>query len=109
MDESPEPDEAPRFEPARIGLPADEAAPVYENHRPSAQMAWQQLTERQVMQETTRQEPDGRQMHVELGTSAGWSYLYCANSFDQRQLVVMRKEQHEALRQYYAEIIAQAP
>jgi SAM-dependent methyltransferase len=108
-DESPESDGAPGFDPsgAYRGAP-DPSAPLYENHGPSAQRVWEGLTDRQVLQQDTRQGPDGRQLHVELGTTAGWSYLYCANTFDQRQLVVMRMEQKSALEQYYAEIMAQS-
>lgn len=109
-DESPEPDAAAPFEPSgsRPGS-ADPSAPLYENHGPSAQRAWEELTDRQVTQQATRQEPDGRQLHVELGTAAGQCYLYCANTFDQRQLVVMRMEQRRALEQYYVEILAESP
>ena len=57
----------------------------------------------------TLTEPDGRQLHVELGTTSGQCYLYCANTFDQRQLVMMRMEQRRALEQYYVEILAQSP
>lgn len=108
-DESPEPDAAAPFEPSgsRPGS-ADPSAPLYENHGPSAQRVWEGLA-RHVTQQATRQEPDGRQLHVELGTTAGQCYLYCANTFDQRQLVVMRMEQRRALEQYYVEILAQSP
>ncbi|MGH7206755.1 MAG: class I SAM-dependent methyltransferase, partial [Nitrospiraceae bacterium] len=56
--------------------------PLYENHAASAQRIWKQLPGRQVLKETTRQEPDGRQMHVELGTMQDLTYLYFANTFD---------------------------
>ena len=107
-DESLEPDAAPGFEPSGASRgAADPSSPLYENHAPSAQRVWEGLTGRQVLQEATAQEPDGRQLHVELGTTAGLCYVYCANTFDQRQLVVMRMEQKPALEQYYAEIMAQ--
>lgn len=106
-DENPEPDE---------GLPFDEAAgtrspdhpdaPLYENHWPSAQRAWEQLMDRMVIRETTLTEPDGRQMHVELGATGRYPFLYCANTFDQRQLVVMDSGQQAVLEQYYREILS---
>jgi SAM-dependent methyltransferase len=108
-DESPEADEAPRFEFAGLDLRSEHAAtPLYENHCPSAQLNWERLKDRKVSRETTREEPDGRQLHVEMGRATGLSYLYYANTFDQRQLVVMMTEQEPALEQYYAEILAQA-
>jgi SAM-dependent methyltransferase len=108
--ESPEPDKAAPFEPSgSCSGSADPSLPVYENHGPSAQRVWEGLSDRRVSQQATRQEPDGRQLHVELGTAAGHCYLYCANTFDQRQLVVMRMEQRSPLEQYYAGIVAEAP
>lgn len=108
-DESPEPDEAPPFDLAhgKTGS-SDPDTPLYENHRPSAQRVWKQLTDRKVTKETTRQESDGRQMHVELGTAEGCVYLYCANTFDQRQLVIVEPARAAMLETYYQEIIGAA-
>jgi SAM-dependent methyltransferase len=83
----------------------DTTVPLYENHKPSAQAAWEQLNDRRVIQETTRQEPDGRQLHIELGRSEGLVYLYCANTFDQRQLVIVEPTRATMLDFYYQEII----
>ena len=57
--------------------PQDPDIPLYENHWPSAQQAWESLVDRQVQQEETRRESDGRQLHVELGSArrAGLSLL----------------------------------
>lgn len=85
--------------------PHDSAAPLYENHWPSAQRAWEQLPDRTVMQECTRQEVDGRQLHVELGRIAGEIYLYCANTYDQRQLVIVAPDRVADLEGYYQEIV----
>ena len=79
--------------------------PLYENHGSSAQVAWERLSDRRVTQETTRQEPDGRQLHVELGNAEGFVYLYCANTFDQRQLVIVEPSRAAMLDSYYQEII----
>ncbi len=83
--------------------------PLYENHAASAQRIWKQLPGRQVLKETTRQEPDGRQMHVELGTMQDLTYLYFANTFDQRQLVIMESERTSLLEQYYQELLYNCP
>ncbi|MGH7227695.1 MAG: class I SAM-dependent methyltransferase, partial [Nitrospiraceae bacterium] len=83
--------------------------PLYENHAASAQRIWKQLPGRQVLKETTRQEPDGRQMHVELGTTQDLTYLYFANTFDQRQLVIMESERTSLLEQYYQELLYNCP
>ena len=85
--------------------PATPDEPLYENHTPSAQQVWTQLPERRIFQETTREEPDGRQMHIELGESQGLTYLYCANTFDQRQLVMVKSGQTPMLARYYQELL----
>ncbi len=106
-DESPEQDEGQPFNRTVLeNKPNDPNAPLYENHWPSAQQAWQQLKDRKVMKETTRQEPDGRQLHVEFGTFEGLAYLYCANTFDQRQLVIVELARMAMLETYYAEIVS---
>jgi len=79
--------------------------PLYENHTASAQQVWEKLSERCILQETTKQEPDGRQVHIELGESQGLAYLYCANTFDQRQLVMAKGGQTSMLVQYYQELL----
>ena len=105
-DESPEIDEGQVFDRnAGIAAPTDSDRPLYENHWPSAQTAWERLKDRAVTQEMTRQKPDGRQVHVEMGTSDGIRYLYCANTFDQRQLVIVEPVRAAILEAYYREII----
>lgn len=101
--------------PEQAGEPVDVAAlkrrqanpdePLYENHQASAQQVWIQLPDRRILQETTKQEPDGRQVHLELGESQGLTYLYCANTFDQRQLVIVEDRRAEILTQYYQELV----
>lgn len=104
-DESPEPDNNPPFNPASVS-PRDPDTPLYENHGPSAQLVWERLPGKQCMRETTRQEADGRQLYVELGKADDISYLYCANTFDQRQLVIVRSESLQMLITYYEEIVS---
>ena len=104
-DESPESDEGRPFDRATVktGLP-DSDAPLYENHWPSAQPAWEQLHDKRLIKEMTRQEPDGRQLHIELGQAEEGIYLYCANTFDQRQLVIVEPARAVVLETYYLEI-----
>ena len=79
--------------------------PLYENHSASAQCVWAQLPGRHILQETTRSGPNGRQVHVERGHGQGLSYLFCANTFDRRQLVLVAPEQTGMLEQYYEEVL----
>lgn len=105
--EAPEPDEALPFDRAMLrSAPDDPDAPLYENYWPSAQRAWGSLADRLVQQEETRQEPDGRQLHVELGSAEGQVYLYCANTFDQRQLILVEGSRKGMLDSYYREILS---
>jgi len=53
----------------------------------------------------TRQELDGRQFHVELGAFQDFAYLYCANTFDQRQLVIVESSRKATVESYYTEIV----
>ena len=108
-DESPEPDEGCSFDRATLktGL-TDPDAPLYENHWPSAQRAWIQLHDKHLLKETTCQEPDGRQLHVELGQAEEGVYLYCANTLDQRQLVLVEAARMVMLESYYQEIASGA-
>lgn len=104
-------DESPEQAEKRVDLaalknkPANPGEPLYENHSPSAQQVWTQLPDRRIFQETTREKPDGRQVHIELGESQGLTYLYCANTFDQRQLVMVKGGETSMLAQYYQELL----
>jgi SAM-dependent methyltransferase len=106
-EESPDSDEGAPFDrSALLRNPRDPDAPLYENHGPSAQHAWEALTSRKLVKEITREEADGRQMHVELGQAAEGLYLYCANTFDQRQLVVVEPARGAMIEGYYQEIVS---
>lgn len=109
-DESPEPDEGPPFDRTKLKAgSADPGAPLYENHSPSAQTVWEQLRDKKALQETTRQEPDGRQLHVELGQASEGIYLYCANTLDQRQVVLVEPARRAMLESYYRDIASGEP
>lgn len=105
-DESPEPDEAPLLDRSECKTDVtDSDVPLYENRLPSAQRIWEQFYDKRLLKETTRQEPDGRQLHVELGQAEERVYLYCANTFDQRQLVMVEPARAHMLESYYQEIV----
>lgn len=105
-DDSPEPDEGPPFDRTKLKTGStDPDEPLYENHRPSAQHVWEQLGNKHILKETTRQEPDGRQLHVELGQAEEGVYLYFANTLDQRQLVLVEPARKAMLESYYQEIL----
>lgn len=103
-DESPEPAGESVDVAALTRRQANPDEPLYENHQASAQQVWAQLPDRLILQETTKQEPDGRQVHLELGESQSLTYLYCANTFDQRQLVIVASEQAQMLIEYFREL-----
>lgn len=109
-DEVPEADGMPPLDLAAIGsMQAPDDQPLYENHRSSAEQAWLSLPAKQVTSQVTRTEPDGRQLHVEWGRAGAFVYLYCANSFDQRQLVVIEPARAALLETYYREITGEQP
>ena len=78
--------------------------PLYENHTASAQRLWQSLPDRRVVREFTRQGSEGRQLHAELGRTQDLCYLYVANTFDQRQLILIEQARERVLDAYYGEI-----
>ena len=109
-DELPEPDGGCPFDRTKLKTGStDPDAPLYENHWHSAQRVWEQLHDTHLLKETTRQEPDGRQLHVELGQAEEGIYLYCANTLDQRQLVIVEPARAAMLESYYQEITNSAP
>jgi SAM-dependent methyltransferase len=108
--EAPESDDGVPFDRSMLRAtpfgPQDPEEPLYENHWPSAQRVWESLADRLVEQEETRRESDGRQLHVELGLAEGAVYLYCANTFDQRQLILVERRRKGLLDSYYREILS---
>lgn len=84
-------------------------APLYENHQPSAQQAWQDLPEKALRMQRTWDDPQAGQMHVELGEAGDLVYLYQASSFDQRQLVLIDRARGRLLEEYYQELVGGPP
>jgi hypothetical protein len=78
--------------------------PLYENHTAAAQAYWMSLPDRRVVKDFTRQGPTGRQLHAELGMTLDLLYLYVANTFDQRQLILIEQARAKVLETYYADI-----
>ncbi len=78
--------------------------PLYENHTAAAQVLWQSLPDRRVMKEFTKEGQDGRQLHAELGTTRDLFYLYVANTFDQRQILLIEAARARVLDCYFADI-----
>ncbi|MFO0729713.1 MAG: hypothetical protein U0231_12770 [Nitrospiraceae bacterium] len=56
----------------------------------------------------TTDQSQGRQLHAELGVSGSLVYLYVANTYDQRQLVIVEAARHGMLEEYYREIVGSA-
>ncbi len=79
--------------------------PLYENHTVTAQFVWSRLSNREILRTSTLDGLGGRQMHVELGKVPNLSYLYWANTFDQRQLVIVEEARAPILEQYYQEFL----
>ncbi len=78
--------------------------PLYENHQAAAQAVYEALPNRTVWQQHDQQHPDGKQLHVELGQGDDFVYVYCANTFDQRQIVLIEPSRRSVLEQYYREL-----
>ena len=89
-----------------IGQPED--SPLYENHSLTAEEVWRQLPDRVILRQQTDEEADGRERHIEYGRCDGnFHYLYWANTFDQRQIVIMDQERSALLETYYSEAIGE--
>ena len=86
----------------------DDSLPGYENHLSSAQVIYEALPQKNVQQESTIADGQGKEMHIEIGTTHTFQYLYWANTFDQRQLVLMDEKGAQILSQYYQESLEEA-
>ena len=85
---------------------SSDQVPLYENHLPVAELVWRKLPDRVVLRQQTDEEAEGRQRHIEYGRCDGnFHYLYWANTFDQRQIVIMEQERSALLETYFAESI----
>ena len=61
-----------------------------------------------MLRQKTDEEADGRQRHVEYGYCDGnFHYLYWANTFDQRQIVIMDQARRALLETYFAESVGE--
>ena len=86
----------------------DEAGfPSYESHTAMAQKIWDSLPDRHLHDQATFREQDGREMHIEWGTSGPLTFMYWANTYDQRQLILMTPQRATELQNYYRESLAE--
>ena len=96
-----------RLWPPSIGQHHEAELPTYESHTAIAQSIWTALPDRHLTDQATFREPDGREMHIEWGTSGPLTYFYWANTYDQRQLVLMTPHRAKMLQDYYQESLAE--
>ncbi len=82
--------------------------PGYENHTSSAQAIFVRLPQKTIQQEATFTDGHGKEMHIETGSTKGLHYLYWANTYDQRQLVLMDETGRKMLHEYYQESLEAA-
>ena len=94
---------AQSFTKSDFSLPPTDAL-LYENHSAAAQDMYGSLKGRTPLQEQDQSGQDGRQLHIELGRTADFVYLYCANTFDQRQIVLVEPARRHLVEQYYQEL-----
>lgn len=82
--------------------------PGYENHASSAQGIYEALPQKIIEQKATLSDGKGKEMHIEIGTTNTFRYLYWANTFDQRQIVLVDEAGEEMLNDYYHESLEAA-
>ena len=85
-----------------------EPCPGYENHLYSAQNIYRALPSKVIQEESTFTDRDGKEMHIEIGAAKALRYLYWANTFDQRQLLLTDEQGAELIREYYQESLEEA-
>lgn len=86
----------------------DESHPGYENHHPSAQGIYESLPRKVIQRESTFTDGEGKEMHIEVGATEKIQYFYWANTFDQRQIVLMDAKGADVLHAYYQESLEEA-
>lgn len=86
----------------------NDSTPGYENHLPSAQDIYGVLPQKVVHQESTITKGEGKEMHIEVGRTHTFQYFYWANTFDQRQLVLIDENGADILLDYYQESLLDA-
>jgi len=97
-----------RLWPAHSSSGPIELQPIFEDHTPVAQRVWEELPERHVLQSQFDEDGRGRARYIELGQClGGWGYLYWANTFDQRQIVMMDPPRLPLLEKYFEESVTQ--
>ena len=85
----------------------DAEFPSYESHTAIAQKIWNALPDRRLHDQATFRDADGKEMHIEWGTSGPLTFMYWANTYDQRQLVLITSHRAKVLHNYYQESLAE--
>ena len=80
--------------------------PLYEHHGPMAAQIWERLIAKRVRASRSFTQPGGREVYVEWGQVPPYAYLYWANTFDQRQVVLVEAARHRLVEDYYKELTA---
>ncbi|MGD9849996.1 MAG: trans-aconitate 2-methyltransferase [Nitrospirales bacterium] len=83
----------------------EEERPGYENHASSAQAVYMALPLKMVEKEFTLAGEEGKSMHLEFGQTMSLWYFYWANTFDQRQLVLVDQSGEKMLRMYFEDTL----
>ena len=91
-----------------VGKLEQNSIPGYENHLPAAEDIYKSLPRKIIQRESTFVEGKGREMHFEVGITNTFRYFYWANTFDQRQLVLIDESGAEMLHEYYRESLETA-
>ena len=92
-----------------LGESADDDRPGYENHSCSAQEIYAALPLKVIEKELNSEGEKGKAMHLEFGRSDSLWYFYWANTFDQRQLILVGKNGEQMLRAYFEDSIREIP
>ncbi|MDR4492994.1 MAG: trans-aconitate 2-methyltransferase [Nitrospirales bacterium] len=79
----------------------EEERPGYENHFSSAQAIYMALPSKVLEKEFSFSGSEGKSMHLEFGKTMSLWYFYWANTFDQRQLVLVDYSGERMLRTYF--------
>ena len=91
-----------------LGESAEEEGPGYENHTSTAQEVYEALPSKVIQKEFTSKGEGGKAMHWEFGQADVLWYFYWANTFDQRQLVLVCHRGAQMLRTYFEDSLRDA-
>lgn len=90
--------------PSSVSQEDSRQTPLFENHSTSAEGLWHGLPGKRTQQAETVGKSGGGLMHLELGVTGSLVYLYCATTYDQRQLVLFEQDRSRLLEAYFREL-----